>query len=78
MNEYLRILTSTSLTVNRMASILKQHGIPTLIKDNVESGRLAGFGALANDVDLFVEKGHANKARELVEESGEGATRAIE
>jgi hypothetical protein len=35
---------------------------------------LAGFGALANDVDLFVEKGHANKARELVEALKEGAT----
>jgi len=68
MNEHIRILTNSSITINRIASILEENNIPSLIKDNTESARLAGFGTSQNNVDLFVNKPDFEKANKIIEE----------
>lgn len=68
MNEHIRILTNSSITINRIASILEENSISTLIKDNTESARLAGFGTSQNNVDLFVNKSDFEKANKIIEE----------
>lgn len=69
MSDYIRLLTSSSITINHIASILEENGIPTLIKDNTESGRLAGFGTVPNDVELFINKSDLTKAQEVIKEN---------
>jgi len=59
-------LTSSSIIINRIASILDQNNVTTLIKDNVESARLAGFGTSLNDVELYVKDSDFEKAQKLI------------
>jgi len=66
MNEHVKILTNSAIVINRIAQILDEEGIPSMIKDNVESARLAGFGTSANNVDLYVLNSDLEKAKELI------------
>jgi hypothetical protein len=68
MSEFVRLLTSSSIIINRIASILEQKDIPALIKDNTESARLAGFGASQDDVDIYVNKSDFEKAQKAIQE----------
>lgn len=66
MNEHVKILTDSAIVINRIAQILDEEEIPSLIKDNVESARLAGFGTSANNVELYVYKWDLGKAKEVI------------
>ena len=66
MNKHIKIFTSSSIIVNRIASILNQNNIQTLIKDNVESARLAGFGISSNDVELYVDNSDLESAQKII------------
>lgn len=67
MSEQIRILTSSSITINRIAAILDENNIPALIKNNNGSASIAGFGAPQNDVDLFVNESDFENAKSLIE-----------
>ncbi|WP_121665293.1 putative signal transducing protein [Mesonia aquimarina] len=67
MKDYIKILTDTSIIVNRIVALLEQKNISIRIRDNVESGRLAGFGVQQNDVELYVHKADYNNAQQLIE-----------
>ncbi|MBD99155.1 MAG: hypothetical protein CMO34_04860 [Verrucomicrobia bacterium] len=68
MKEHQRMLTSNAMTVQRISAILEQNGIPSMIKDNIESGRLAGFGTAQNDVDLYVNSADLERAKAIIED----------
>ena len=68
MDKHIKILTSSSIIINRIAFLLDQRNIGTLIKDNVESARLAGFGTTQNDVELFVHNSDFESAQKIIEE----------
>ena len=68
MNKHIKILTSSSIIINRIASILNQNNIQTLIKDNVESARLAGFGISSNDVELYIDNSDVESAQKIINE----------
>ncbi|MDY0780136.1 DUF2007 domain-containing protein [Tenacibaculum sp. IB213877] len=66
MNEHIKIYTGSSILVNRLAELLTQSGIPSIIKDEKESGRLAGFGTLGDTCELFIFKSDKDKALPLL------------
>ena len=66
MNKHVRILTSSAIIVQGAAQILKEQGIIPLIKNINESGRLAGFGTLPDEVELHVLESEAETALELI------------
>lgn len=68
MSEHIRIRTSSSIEINRLVALLDQNNIPSLIKDNVESARAAGFGISQNSVDLYVNDSDFERAQKLIEE----------
>jgi len=68
MDKHIKILTSSSIIINRIAFLLDQKNIATLIKDNVESARLAGFGTTQNDVQLYVNNSDFESAQKIIEE----------
>lgn len=68
MSQHIKVLTDSSIIINRAADLLKQEGIPSIIKNNVESGRLAGFGTSNNDVDLWIEEDDLEKAQSILNE----------
>lgn len=67
MKEHVKILTGSSIIINRIAELLEQNNIPILIRDNVESARLAGFGAPQNDVELYVFQSDFSRAQSIIE-----------
>jgi hypothetical protein len=67
MNEYHKFYTGSSITVNRLVDLLKRENITPLIKDNIESGRLAGFGTTGESVELYIQKTDQTKAKEVLE-----------
>ncbi len=68
MNKHVRILTSSAIVVQRAAQILKEQGIIPLIKNINESGRLAGFGTLPDEVELHVLELEAESALDLIKD----------
>ncbi len=68
MKEQIKLLTASSIYINRVASLLDQDNISYLIKDNVESARLAGFGTTQNDVDLYVFESDIDRAAKIMED----------
>lgn len=68
MNKHVRILTSSAIIVQGAAQILKEQGIIPLIKNINESGRLAGFGTLPDEVELYVLESEAEAALELIKD----------
>ena len=67
MNEQVKILTGSALDVRRIASFLEENDIPSLIRDNVESARVAGFGIPSNSVELYVYASDEAKALEIID-----------
>ena len=68
MNKHVRILTSSAIIVQGAANVLKEQGIIPLIKNINESGRLAGFGTLPDEVELYVLESEVEKALELIKD----------
>ncbi len=68
MNKHVRILTTSAIIVQGAANVLKEQGIIPLIKNINESGRLAGFGTLPDEVELYVLESEAEKALELIKD----------
>ncbi len=66
MNEYVKVLTNSSIIINRIASLLNQKNIQTLIKNNFESARLAGFGAPQNEIELYVINSEFENAKKII------------
>lgn len=67
MTDYVKIYSGTSILVNRLAYLLDKRNIASFVKDNKESGRLAGFGTLGMSVNLFVHKEDFDSVSETLE-----------
>lgn len=67
MKEHLHIYTGTSILVNRLAFLLGEVSIPSIIKNEIESGRLAGFGTTDKAVELHIFNADKNKAIPIIE-----------
>lgn len=67
MSEHVRILINSSIVINRVVQLLAEEGIPSIVKDNVESARLAGFGTSANNVELYVDETDVKDAEKVIE-----------
>jgi hypothetical protein len=66
MREHVRVFTGTSIQVNRIASLLEEQHISFLIKNPIESGRLAGFGTSGESVEVFVLNSDLKNAEEVL------------
>jgi len=65
---YTKIYTGNFILVQLMVSRLDEIGISPIIKDESESGRLAGFGAsIQGQQELFVHNDELDKAIPVIE-----------
>lgn len=67
MNERVKILTDSAIVINRVVQLLDEEEISSIVKDNVESARLAGFGTSSNDVELYVQRSDLDRAELILE-----------
>ena len=67
MSNHVKLYSGTSILVNRLAYMLDEIGVSSIIKDNQESGRLAGFGTLGQSVDLLINEEDYEKAKDSLD-----------
>ena len=67
MKKHIKILSGSSIITNRLAYLLDEIKIPTLIKDYKESSRLAGFGMNQDHSELFIYESDFSKAEIIIE-----------
>ena len=67
MNKHVKVFSGTQIFVSRLSQLLDEINVPYLIKDNKESGRLAGFGTLGNSVDVFIYESDLEKVQSTID-----------
>lgn len=68
MSNYIKVFTGNFIEVQRIFKALEQVNICAIIKDESESGRLAGFGpSIQGFQEIHVHKDELEKATPLVE-----------
>jgi hypothetical protein len=67
---YKRLFYGTAIDVAKLCGVLDTVGIVPVVKDQAESARLAGFGTLYTDQEVWVHPVEFEKAREIVLEIG--------
>jgi hypothetical protein len=63
---HVKVFTGNSIFANRLGNLLREANIPTIIKDQVASGVLAGFGTLDRAIELYVQDTDLEKANEII------------
>ena len=67
-SNYIKIFTGSFIVVQLITDKLDAIGISAVIKDETESGRLAGFGAsIPGQQELYVNKDELDIALEVVD-----------
>ena len=67
-SHYIKIFTGSFIVVQRIISKLEDIGISPIIKDETESGRLAGFGPpIPGQQEMFVHEDELDKATPIVQ-----------
>jgi len=67
-SHYIKIFTGNFILVQRITAKLEEVGISAVVKDESESGRLAGFGApVQGQQEVFVHEDELNKATPIVQ-----------
>ncbi len=59
---YYKLFSESPIIVNRLRSLLEEEGIDSLVKNQIESARLAGFGVSTQTIDLYIHKADIKKA----------------
>ena len=65
---YVKIFSESPIIINRLRSLLDQQHINSLVKNQIESARLAGFGILNDTIDLYIRKSDLQKAMRIVQD----------
>ena len=65
-SSHILLYTGSFIEIQRLTSDLELAGIPCLKKDNGESAKLAGFGALHASVELYVFEKDLAKASQIL------------
>jgi len=67
-SKYTRIFSGSFILVQTMANQLKEIGIVPVIKDESESGRLAGFGStIQGNQEIYVHDDELEKAQSIIQ-----------
>jgi len=67
-SNYTKIFSGDFIIVKRIVFDLEQQNISVIIKDETESGRLAGFGAAIQGLqEIYVHNDELEKAKSIIE-----------
>lgn len=67
-NELVHLFTGSEVDVERLKTELEANGIGVLVKNDFQSGVMAGFGGgIPSAVDIYVAFADADKATEIIE-----------
>jgi hypothetical protein len=68
MSDIVRIYSDNRITIAKIQSVLLEAEIASFIKDDFQSGNMAGFsGGIPSIVDLFVDSQNVSRASEIIQ-----------
>ncbi len=67
MKTYLKAYIGSTILVSRLANLLHNKNILSIIKNDKESGRLAGFGTTGDVVELHILNTDIEASKEIIE-----------
>lgn len=70
--DMVRVFSDTEININRLSMELAKIEIPSIIKNEFQSGLMAGFGASPNAVDLYVNASDIDEATKLIQDLNRG------
>lgn len=67
MKDFEKIFEGSSISAQQIVTLLEENNIEPIVKDETESGRLAGFAPkIINNVQVFVHKDELAKSKVIV------------
>lgn len=64
----IKIFSGSEILANRLKQNIEDKGINVVIKDNIQSARLGGFGNSDLAVELFIQESDYGKAHPVIED----------
>ena len=64
----MKVFSGSEILALALKEKIEAAGIDTVIKDNIQSARLAGFGSSGSAVELFIQETDFSKANPVIEE----------
>lgn len=61
-----KVYSGSEIEVAPVKAVLEEAGINPVVKNNVQSATLAGFGSFGQAMELYVEAYEADKAKILI------------
>lgn len=64
----MKVFSGSEILASALQEKIEEIGVNTLLKNNIQSSRLAGFGNLGQAVELFIQEIDFSKANPVIEE----------
>ena len=64
----MKVFSGSEVLALALKEKIESVGIDTVIKDNIQSAKLAGFGTAGSAVELFIQEVDFGKAHPVIEE----------
>ena len=64
----MKVFSGSEILALALKEKIEAAGVDTVIKDNIQSARLAGFGSMGSAVEIFIQETDFAKANPIIEE----------
>lgn len=64
----IKVFSGSEILAQALNEKIKAVGVDTIMKDNIQSARLGGFGNSGSAVEIFIEEVDFGKANTVIEE----------
>jgi hypothetical protein len=64
----MKVFSGSEILAIALKEKIEAIGVETVMKDNIQSARLAGFGSSGSAVELFIQETDFSKANPVIEE----------
>lgn len=65
---YIKIFSGSDILAKALQQKIEATGIETIVKDNIQSARLGGFGNSDLAVEIFIQEKDYGKVHSIIEE----------
>ena len=64
----MKVFAGSEILAMALKEKIEAIGVDTVLKNNIQSARLAGFGTMGQAVELFIQETDFSKANPVIEE----------
>ena len=64
----MKVFSGSEILAMALKENIEAIGVDTVLKNNIQSARLAGFGTMGQAVELFIQETDFSKANPVIEE----------